>query len=125
MKLIGPWEAVGYLGQALFTARFLIQWIASEKKKKSVVPIDFWFCSVGGSLLVLYYSIHIQDPVFIVGMLISLLIAVRNLVLIYRNKFHKHPLLLIAAGLILISFYPVYKFGQPSGQGFVLFGFFI
>ena len=123
MMKLGLWEAVGFVGQGLFFARFYIQWIASEKKKKSVVPVSFWFCSVAGSLLVLYYSIHIQDPVFIVGMVISFLIASRNLILIFRKPFYKHPLVLVAGVLILISFYPVYKYGTPSGKGFVLLGF--
>ena len=133
MKL-GPWEiglwvAIGYAGHALFFARFYIQWIASEKKKESVVPVSFWLCSIGGSLVVLYYAIHRQDPVFIVGMAIGFLIAARNLMLIFRKPFYKHPLVLVVGALVLISFYPVYKYGVPSGKGlpswngFVLLGF--
>lgn len=120
---IGAWEAIGFAGHALFFARFYIQWIVSEKKRESVVPVSFWLCSVVGSLLVLYFSIHIQDPVFIVGMAISFLIASRNLILIFRKPFYKHPLVLVAGALILISFYPVYIYGTPSGKGFVLLGF--
>lgn len=120
---IGLWEAIGFAGHALFFARFFIQWIASEKKKESVVPVSFWLCSIGGSLLTLYYSIHIQDPVFIVGMALSFLIASRNLMFIFRKPFFKHPLTLVAVALVLISFYPVYKYGTPSGKGFVLLGF--
>ncbi len=121
--LLGPWEIVGYLGQSLFFVRFLIQWIVSEKKKESVVPLSFWFCSLGGSLMALYYSIHIQDPVFIVGMSISFLIASRNLILIYRTPFHKRPLILAAMAVILISFYPVHKFGVPADKGLTWLGF--
>jgi lipid-A-disaccharide synthase-like uncharacterized protein len=128
MMKLGPWEigawvAIGLIGHALFFTRFYIQWIVSERKKESVVPVSFWLCSIGGSLLVLYYSIHRQDPVFIVGMAISFLIASRNLILIFRKPFYKHPLVLVAGALVLISFYPVYKYGAPSGKGFVLLGF--
>ena len=120
---LGLWEGVGYLGHALFFTRFFIQWIVSEKKKESVVPISFWFCSVVGSLLALYYSIHIQDPVFIVGMSISFLIAIRNLMLIYQIPLHKRPLFWVAAAIILASFYPVYRFGTAADEGLVWLGF--
>lgn len=126
---LGLWSLIGHAGHALFFARFFIQWIASEKKKESVVPVSFWLCSIGGSLVVLYYAIHRQDPVFIVGMALGFLIALRNLILIFRKPFYKHPLILSIGVLILLSFYPVYKYGAPSREGlpslnaFVLVGF--
>ena len=82
------WLGVGFLGQALFSSRFLIQWLASEKQKKSVVPTAFWFFSIGGSLLLLSYAIYRSDPVFILGQSAGLFIYFRNLQLIYKDKNH-------------------------------------
>ena len=59
------WLVVGFLGQALFGMRFIIQWIISEKRRESVIPLPFWYLSIGGSLILLTYAIHKQDPVFI------------------------------------------------------------
>jgi lipid-A-disaccharide synthase-like uncharacterized protein len=84
-QLIG-WTLVGFLGQALFFSRFLVQWIASERKKESVVPIHFWYFSIGGGLTLLIYSIHRVDPVFIVGQAAGLLVYGRNLYLIRRKR---------------------------------------
>lgn len=81
-----PWLAVGFLGQALFSARFLVQWIASERARRSVVPLAFWLLSIGGGLTLLIYAIHRHDPVFIVGQAGGLLIYGRNLMLIYRER---------------------------------------
>ena len=80
------WLVVGFTGQALFSARFLVQWLASERRKKSVVPLAFWYFSVAGGATLLAYAIHRQDPVFIVGQAAGLLIYLRNLQLIYRQK---------------------------------------
>jgi len=80
------WLAVGFGGQALFSSRFLLQWLTSEKQKKSVIPVGFWFFSIGGSLLLLTYAIHREDPVFILGQSAGLLIYIRNLQLIFREK---------------------------------------
>lgn len=80
------WLIVGFSGQALFSGRFLLQWLASEKKKRSVVPIGFWFFSLGGSILLLIYAIHRKDPVFILGQSTGFLIYSRNLQLIFREK---------------------------------------
>ncbi|HEY8579019.1 MAG TPA: lipid-A-disaccharide synthase N-terminal domain-containing protein [Beijerinckiaceae bacterium] len=79
------WVILGFLGQLLFTARFLVQWIASEKAKRSVIPLAFWFFSIGGGLLLLIYSLYRADPVFILGQGMGLFIYVRNLMLI-RNE---------------------------------------
>ena len=80
------WIAVGFLGQALFSARFFVQWIASERRKKSVVPNMFWFFSLAGGAVLLAYAIHRRDPVFAVGQGAGLIIYLRNLWLIYRHQ---------------------------------------
>ena len=79
------WLAIGFLGQAFFSARFLVQWIVSERKKRSVVPVAFWFFSIGGGATLLVYAIHRSDPVFITGQAAGLFIYLRNLYLIYRE----------------------------------------
>jgi lipid-A-disaccharide synthase-like uncharacterized protein len=79
------WLGVGLLGQALFTARFLVQWIASEKRKQSVVPIHFWYFSLGGGVTLLAYAIYRRDPVFILGQASGIFVYVRNLWFIHRN----------------------------------------
>lgn len=76
------WVMFGLAGQLLFTARFLVQWIASERAKRSVVPIAFWYFSISGGLILLAYAIYRQDPVFILGQSMGLFIYLRNLWLI-------------------------------------------
>jgi lipid-A-disaccharide synthase-like uncharacterized protein len=78
------WLGIGLLGQALFSARFLVQWIASERRKRSVVPLAFWYFSVGGGVTLLAYAIYRRDPVFILGQGAGLFVYARNLWLIYR-----------------------------------------
>jgi lipid-A-disaccharide synthase-like uncharacterized protein len=80
------WLAIGFLGQALFSMRFLVQWIASERRKESVIPIYFWYFSVGGGLTLLAYAIHRVDPVFMVGQAAGLFVYSRNLYLIHRKE---------------------------------------
>jgi lipid-A-disaccharide synthase-like uncharacterized protein len=80
------WLGVGFLGQALFGARFLIQWIRSEMLRRSVIPIAFWYCSLGGGVVLLAYAIWRADPVFIVGQGMGLVVYGRNLYLIYRAR---------------------------------------
>ncbi|GJL78336.1 MAG: lipid A biosynthesis [Nitrospinaceae bacterium] len=80
------WIVVGLVGQACFFMRFLIQWIVSEKKGESIIPLPFWYFSIGGSLILLSYSIHRQDPVFILGQSVGSVIYIRNLILIARKK---------------------------------------
>ena len=80
------WVAVGFVGQAFFSARFLVQWLASERARRSVVPLAFWFFSLGGGATLLAYALYRRDPVFIVGQAAGLLIYVRNLVLIRRES---------------------------------------
>lgn len=84
------WLGLGFSAQALFSARFLVQWIASERAGKSVVPISFWHLSMIGSGLLLLYAIQLQDPVFIVGQSAGLFIYSRNLYLIWRGKRTAH-----------------------------------
>ena len=80
------WRGIGLLGQGLFFSRFLIQWIASERKKESVIPVYFWYLSLSGGIILLSYAIHIKDPVFILGQSCGAFIYTRNLVLIFRKK---------------------------------------
>lgn len=79
------WLILGFLGQALFSMRFLIQWIYSEKNKRSMIPTAFWYFSLGGGLTLLSYAILREDPVFIVGQATGLFIYTRNLMLIRRE----------------------------------------
>ena len=80
------WVIFGFIGQAMFTMRFLIQWIASEKKKESVIPVSFWYFSLGGGLILLAYAVHQMDPVFILAYLPGNFIYFRNLCLIHKKK---------------------------------------
>ena len=73
------WLGVGLLGQSLFSARFLVQWIASERLRRSVVPVAFWYFSLAGGLTLLAYAIYRLDPVFILGQFAGLFVYVRNL----------------------------------------------
>jgi lipid-A-disaccharide synthase-like uncharacterized protein len=80
------WLVVGLLGQLMFTARFLVQWFASERAGRSVVPVAFWYFSIMGGLIVLAYGIHKLEPVIILGQLPGVVIYSRNLWLIYRER---------------------------------------
>src|SRR3989442_4990574 len=79
------WLLFGFLGQAFFSMRFLVQWIASERKGESVVPVSFWFFSIGGGLTLLVYALYRADPVFILGQGAGLFVYCRNLYLIRRK----------------------------------------
>ena len=83
------WLVIGFSAQFLFSARFLVQWVASEKAKKSTIPIAFWFLSIAGGALLLSYAIWRKDPVFIVGQAGGLLIYARNLHLIFKENRQK------------------------------------
>jgi lipid-A-disaccharide synthase-like uncharacterized protein len=85
------WLAIGLLGQAMFTARFLVQWLASERRGQSVVPVHFWYFSLGGGLVLLAYAVHRLDPVFIIGQLAGLFVYVRNLYFIRRSPRPPEP----------------------------------
>lgn len=76
------WIGIGLLGQTLFSARFIVQWLASERARRSIVPKAFWYFSLSGSVILLAYSIHRMDPVFILGQAAGLAIYLRNLYLI-------------------------------------------
>ena len=80
------WTIVGFAGQALFSARFIAQWLVSEWRRRSVIPIAFWYFSLGGGATLLAYAIYREDPVFIVGQAAGLLIYSRNLYLIFRKR---------------------------------------
>jgi lipid-A-disaccharide synthase-like uncharacterized protein len=80
------WLALGFLAQALFTARFLVQWIASERAGKSVMPIAFWFFSIGGGALLLVYALYRRDPVFIAGQAFGVFVYARNLYFELRDR---------------------------------------
>src|SRR5713226_4344192 len=80
------WVILGIVAQLMFTGRFLVQWIASEKEGRSVVPIAFWFFSIAGGLLLLAYAIYRRDPVFILGQAFGVFVYVRNLYLIMKER---------------------------------------
>ena len=80
------WLGIGFLGQALFSMRFLIQWIATERIRRSIVPVAFWYFSVLGGITLLAYAIWREDPVFIVGQAGGLVIYGRNIYFIWRGR---------------------------------------
>ena len=82
------WLLVGFMGQALFSARFIVQWVASEKARRSIIPNAFWFFSIAGGATLLAYAIYRQDPVFIVGQAGGLAIYLRNVYFIIRERRH-------------------------------------
>lgn len=84
-KVPTGWLLVGLLGQALFTGRFLVQWVASEMRKKSVVPHAFWWLSLAGGSVLLVYALHRGDLVFILGQAGGLVVYLRNLTLLRKN----------------------------------------
>ena len=83
---VTQWLIIGFVGQVLFGARFIIQWIVSEKQGESTIPLAFWYCSIGGSIVLLTYAIHKQDIVFIVGQSLGSIVYIRNLILIDRKR---------------------------------------
>lgn len=80
------WVLIGLFGQFLFSMRFFVQWVASERRKQSVIPISFWYLSIAGSAVLLLYAIRREDPVFILGQAFGTFVYVRNLMLIYRRS---------------------------------------
>ena len=77
---------VGLVGQLMFTMRFLVQWIASERARKSVIPVAFWFFSIAGGLVLFAYALFIRDPVFILGQGAGVFVYLRNLYFVYRER---------------------------------------
>lgn len=80
------WVAVGFIGQAVFSARFIVQWIVSERRKQSVIPNSFWALSIAGSLILLSYALYRRDPVFILGQAFGILVYGRNLWMIAQGR---------------------------------------
>lgn len=80
------WIGIGFFAQALFMGRFVVQWIASERARRSILPDMFWYFSIGGGVLLLAYSIHRADPVFMFGQGLGLLIYLRNLYFVWNHK---------------------------------------
>lgn len=80
------WIAIGFVGQGLFSMRFIYQWFHSERAKRSIIPEAFWYFSVAGGATLFAYAIHRQDPVFIVGQGAGLLIYARNIYFVRRDK---------------------------------------
>jgi lipid-A-disaccharide synthase-like uncharacterized protein len=77
---------IGYVAQALFAMRFFVQWVASERAGRSVIPTSFWFFSIGGGFLLLGYAIYRKDPVFIVGQAFGVFVYLRNLYFVTRDR---------------------------------------
>ena len=84
--LSDPWVILGFAGQALFMMRFVVQWIASERAKKSVMPNIFWVFSIGGGFVLFVYALHKQDPVFTLGQGLGLIVYIRNMMLIHKHR---------------------------------------
>jgi lipid-A-disaccharide synthase-like uncharacterized protein len=80
------WVLLGFVAQALFTMRFLVQWIASERAGRSVIPLAFWIFSIGGGLLLLVYALYRKDPVFIAGQSFGVFVYLRNLYFVMRER---------------------------------------
>jgi lipid-A-disaccharide synthase-like uncharacterized protein len=80
------WLVIGFTGQALFSARFFVQWIASERARRSIIPTAFWFFSMAGGAVLLAYAIYRRDPVFITGQAAGLIIYGRNIFFISRER---------------------------------------
>jgi lipid-A-disaccharide synthase-like uncharacterized protein len=80
------WVLLGYAGQTLFAMRFIVQWVASERVGRSVIPMAFWFFSLGGGVLLFAYALYIRDPVFIIGQGLGLFVYLRNLYFVVRER---------------------------------------
>jgi len=80
------WVLIGFAGQFLFAARFIVQWIASERRGISHIPVQFWYFSLIGGSIMTVYAIHRRDPVFVVGQATGLIVYIRNLMLIHRRN---------------------------------------
>lgn len=102
-----PWELLGWLGLACYFSRFLVQWIASERARASVTPRLFWWISVAGALLLMVYSLHRREPIFLVGYLVTLGIYLRNLWMAYAPGRRLGPVpvtvLALLAWLVMVT----------------------
>ena len=83
---LDAWVLLGFIAQAFFTARFVVQWIASERAGKSVIPLTFWLLSIGGGVLLLVYALYRRDPVFIAGQAFGVFVYLRNLYFVMRER---------------------------------------
>jgi lipid-A-disaccharide synthase-like uncharacterized protein len=83
---LDAWVLLGFIAQGFFTARFVVQWIASERAGKSVVPLAFWLLSIGGGVLLLAYALYRRDPVFIAGQAFGVFVYLRNLYFVMRER---------------------------------------
>jgi lipid-A-disaccharide synthase-like uncharacterized protein len=79
------WIVIGVTGQLAFFSRFLVQWLASEKAGESYIPMSFWYLSLIGSLILLVYAVHRQEPIFLLGYLPNSVVYIRNIMLIKRR----------------------------------------
>lgn len=80
------WLGIGFFGQGMFFSRWLVQWVASERKAESSMPIMFWYLSLAGGLITLAYAIYRKDPVFITGQGVGAFVYLRNLMLIHQSR---------------------------------------
>jgi lipid-A-disaccharide synthase-like uncharacterized protein len=80
------WVFLGFAAQGLFTMRFVVQWIASERAGRSVIPLAFWIFSIGGGVLLLVYALYRKDPVFIAGQAFGVFVYLRNLFFVMRER---------------------------------------
>jgi len=83
---LDAWVLLGFIAQGFFTMRFVVQWIASERARKSVVPLSFWLFSLGGGVLLFTYALYRRDPVFIVGQGFGVFVYLRNLHFVLRDR---------------------------------------
>lgn len=95
------WFGVGFIAQGLFSARFLVQWLLSEKAKRSLMPVHFWYFSVAAAVLLLTYAVHRRDPVITIGQLLGLAIYLRNLQFIHHVHFTKRKIYWLWSWLLL------------------------
>ena len=84
-KLRDPWAIVGFLGIALFSSRFVVQWLYTEYHKRVVIPVSFWYLSIAGSLVSLVYALHVNEPVYILSFVFNCLVYFRNLYFTYHK----------------------------------------
>jgi lipid-A-disaccharide synthase-like uncharacterized protein len=82
----GWWLLLGFGGQAVFMGRFVVQWLASERLRRSVIPVSFWYLSILGALVLLVYALHRRDVVFVAGQGLGVAIYLRNLHLVRRAR---------------------------------------
>jgi lipid-A-disaccharide synthase-like uncharacterized protein len=80
------WIVIGFIGQGLFSARFIVQWFVSERARRSIIPTAFWYFSLAGGVVLFSYAIHKRDPVFMVGQGMGLIVYLRNLYLLRTGR---------------------------------------